>query len=139
MKENHLKRSDRQLTESVYVGSQDIVLSDFERLFVLLWIQEIMHFLVVDLHIRNFDLVRELGTLLFRYHIKEIVAQAWYYPFVVATAHHCVRLSGTYKDTYNARNDDIFSLLIFLNIKYVIIKFKYYNMYNYCYRNDDYC
>lgn len=102
---SHLKRSNRQLTESVYVGPQDIVLSDFERLFVLLWIQEIMHFLVVDLHVRDLDLVRELGTLLLRYYIKEIVTQAWYYPFVVATAHHCVRLSGAYKNTY-VRNDN---------------------------------
>lgn len=71
--DGHLERSNRQLTQPVHVGPQDIVLSDFERLLVWLRIQKIVHFFIVDLHVRDLDLVRELGTLLLRYHIKEIV------------------------------------------------------------------
>lgn len=94
---SHLERSNRQLAQPVDVGPQDIVFSDFEGLLVWFRVQKIVYFFIIDLHVRHLDFVRELGTLLFRYHVKEVVAQSWYYPFVVTTAHHRVRLPGACK------------------------------------------
>lgn len=93
----YLKGRDSELTKSVDVRSQDIVLPDLQRLFVRLRVEQIVHLLVVDLHVRDFDFVGELRALLLRDHVEEVVAQPWYNTFVLAASHHRVRFPGPFK------------------------------------------
>lgn len=65
-----------------------------ERLFARLWIQQVMHFLVVDFHVGHLDLIGQLFGLLGRNRPEQLVAQPRDDAFVLLVAHHGVGLSG---------------------------------------------
>lgn len=88
-----LKRADCKLRQPVDVRPQHVVLPHFQGLLVGLGVQEVMHLLVVDLHVADFHLVGELGALALGDGVEEGVAESGDDALAVPAPHHGVRLA----------------------------------------------
>lgn len=88
-----LKRGDGELGQAVHVRPQDVVLPHLQGLLVGLGVQEVVHLLVVDLHVADLHLAGQLRALALLDRVEQRVAQAGYDALAVAAAHHGVRLA----------------------------------------------
>lgn len=81
------------MRKPINIRAQNVVLPDPERQLVGLGVEQIVHLLVVNLHVADLNFEQQLGALALGDALEKGVAQSGDDSRVILAAHHRVRLA----------------------------------------------